>query len=65
LDLLVKTGLATSKGEAKRAVKANSVTMNREKVTDEGAVVSSLAFGSHKVILLGVGKSNLHLVMKG
>jgi len=65
LDLLVKTGLATSKGEAKRSVKANSVTMNREKVTDEGFVVSSVAFGHHKVILLGVGKSNLHLVLKG
>ena len=65
LDLMVKTGLSTSKGEAKRAIKGNSVTINREKVTDEGFVVSTVAFGNHKVLLLGVGKSNLHLVLKG
>jgi len=65
LDLLVQAKLCASKGEAKRHMKSGAVTLNREKVTDEGFVVSAVAFGNHKVILLGVGKSNLHLVLKG
>lgn len=64
LDLLVSTGLCTSKGEAKRHVKANAVTMNREKVTDEGLKVNAGSFGQKKLLLLGVGKSNLHVVLK-
>ena len=64
LDLLVQTKLASSKGEARRHVKSGAVSMNREKVSDENLKVSQASFGNHKVILLGVGKSNLHLVLK-
>jgi tyrosyl-tRNA synthetase len=64
LDLLVLTKLAASKGEAKRHVKSGAVTLNREKVTDEGLNVSLATFGDRKMILLGVGKANLHLVLK-
>ncbi|HEY8280086.1 MAG TPA: tyrosine--tRNA ligase, partial [Bdellovibrionota bacterium] len=64
LDLLVLTKLCSSKGEARRDLKAGAITMNREKVTDENLVVSSASFGSHKVILFGKGKSNLHLILK-
>lgn len=64
LDLLVKAGLCASKGEAKRHLKANAVSLNREKVTDEGLKVNAASFGSRRMILLGVGKSNLHLLLK-
>lgn len=65
LDLLHLTKLCASKGEARRHVKSGAVTLNREKVTDENLLVTNTSFGNHKVILLGVGKGNLHLVLKG
>ena len=64
LDLLVLTKLCASKGEARRHLKSGAVSMNREKVISEDLVVNPASFGSHKVILLGVGKANLHLVLK-
>lgn len=64
LDLLVLTKLAASKGEAKRHVKSGAVTVNREKVTDEATNITVAGFGDRKMILLGVGKANLHLVLK-
>lgn len=65
LDLLVQTKLCASKGEAKRHVKSGAVSINREKVSDEGMKVELSAFGARNVILLGLGKSNLHLLLKG
>lgn len=62
IDLLVQTGLAGSKGEARRHLKSGAVTVNREKVADENHQIAAL--GECGVLLLGVGKSNLHLVMK-
>ena len=64
LDLMVQTNLCTSKGEAKRHIKSGAVTMNREKITDEGLKIGADAFGSKGMLLLGVGKSSLHLVLK-
>ncbi len=64
VDLLVTTGLATSKGEARRHLKGGAVSLNRVKVTDENHQVSSDAFGHRPFFLLGVGKSNLHLVLR-
>jgi tyrosyl-tRNA synthetase len=64
LDLLVQTGLCTSKGEARRHLKSGAIHLNREKVTDENLKVSAETFGSRRLILLGLGKSNLHLVLK-
>jgi tyrosyl-tRNA synthetase len=64
LDLLVQAGLCASKGEAKRHLKSGAITVNREKVADEALQISDATFGSRRMILLGVGKSNLHLVRK-
>jgi tyrosyl-tRNA synthetase len=64
LDLLVLTKLATSKGEARRHVKSGAVTLNREKVTDENFMLTVDSFQNRKMTLLGVGKANLHLVLK-
>jgi tyrosyl-tRNA synthetase len=65
LDLLVQTKLCESKGEARRHVKANAVSINRQKVMDENAQVSSSMFADQPFLLLGLGKSNLHLVVRG
>jgi tyrosyl-tRNA synthetase len=62
VDLLVQTGLASSKGEAKRHVKSGAVTVDRVKIADEAHQVTS--FGERGALLIGVGKSNLHLLLK-
>jgi tyrosyl-tRNA synthetase len=65
LDVLVRTSLCPSKSDARRQIKGNAVTVNRAKVTDENMKVDNGTFGDRRVILLGVGKSNLHLLLKG
>ena len=64
LDLLVQTKLCTSKGEARRHLKSGAVTLNRGKITDEQFQVNADHYGKKGFMLLGVGKSNLHLVLK-
>jgi tyrosyl-tRNA synthetase len=64
LDVLVRTGLCPSKSDARRQIKGNAVTVNRAKVTDENMKIDNGTFGDRRVILLGVGKSNLHLLLK-
>lgn len=64
IDLLVETKLATSKGEARRHLKAGAVQINRQKITDENHSVSAEIYKEQAFLLLGVGKSNLHLVLK-
>lgn len=64
LDVLARTGLCSSKGDARRQIKGNAVTVNRVKVTDENLKIDHGTFGNRRVILLGVGKSNLHLLLK-
>jgi tyrosyl-tRNA synthetase len=65
LDMLVNAKLCASKGEARRHIKANAVTVNRVKLTDETMMVNEASFGGRRMILLGVGKSNLHLLLRG
>ena len=40
LDMLVKTGLVPSKGEARRLVQQNGLSINDEKFTDPQGVIS-------------------------
>jgi tyrosyl-tRNA synthetase len=63
LDLLVRSGLAASKGEARRSLQGNAVSLNRVKVSDEKLMLSSADFGERPFLLLGVGKAKLHLVL--
>jgi tyrosyl-tRNA synthetase len=65
VDLLVQTGLCASKGEARRHLKSGAVSVNREKVTDEALQLSHDSFAGRAVMLIGLGKSNLHLLLKG
>ena len=63
LDLLVRSGLAASKGEARRSLQGNAVSINRVKVNDEKLVLSQSSFEARPFLLLGLGKAKLHLVM--
>lgn len=64
LDLLVQTKLCASKSEAKRHISSGAVTFNRTKITDEKLVVDASTFADKAFILVGLGKTNLHLILK-
>lgn len=61
LVLAEKTGFLKSNGEARRALKENSISVNKEKVS-EGALVSEKDLISEKFILLQRGKRNYFIV---
>ena len=63
VDLLAEHGgFLASKGEARRALKENSVSVNKEKVEEE-TVVNSDNLINGKYILLQRGKKNYYLVV--
>ena len=63
IDLLVRIGLSKSKGEARRQIKGNSISLNRYKVTDEQLTISKSQFQNNPFLLVGMGKSKLHLLL--
>ncbi|MCM1031687.1 MAG: tyrosine--tRNA ligase [Oscillibacter sp.] len=60
--LAEKTAVMSSKGEARRALKANSISINKEKVNEE-AVIKSDDLIDGKYILAQSGKKNYFLVI--
>ncbi|MCE3295191.1 MAG: tyrosine--tRNA ligase [Crocinitomicaceae bacterium] len=56
-----KTGFLPSNGEAKRELKANAVTVNKEKV-GEGFVFSADNLINGKYVLIGKGKKNNYII---
>ena len=63
-DLLVKTGLAPSKGEAKRLIQQGGVSVDDVKVPDFAAVIGKESFDKGQVILKK-GKKIYHKVLLG
>ena len=62
IDILsAETGFLQSNGEARRALKENSISINKEKVTDSHTV-STADLISDKYVLLQRGKKNYFLV---
>jgi len=59
--LSAKTNFLGSNGEARRALKANSVSVNREKVK-EAYVITSEDLINHKYIILNKGKKNTYIL---
>lgn len=57
-----KTNFLSSNGEAKRELKANAITVNKEKV-GEDFVIKKENLISNKFVLLGKGKKNNYLVV--
>ncbi len=61
LDLMVATGLAASKGEARRLVQQGGVSVNDTKVTDAASVMTAADFGEDGLIIKK-GKKIYHKV---
>lgn len=57
-----RTGFLKSNGEAKRELKANAVSVNKEKV-DENLMVTPEHLLNDQLILLGKGKKNNYLII--
>jgi len=65
LSLFVAAGLASSNGEARRAVSGNSVSINDVKVTNPGYVVTDADFNADGLLKLSMGKKRHVLVKRG
>ena len=61
--LAEKTSVMASKGEARRALKANGISINKEKVSGEDFVVNESHLIDGKYILAQSGKKNYYLVI--
>ena len=60
--LAVKTAILPSKGEARRALKSKAISINKEKIDGEDAVVTCSHLLNGKYILVQSGKKNYFLV---
>ncbi len=62
IDFLAeKTSIAKSKGEARRMLKENSISINKEKVSESHTITSEHLI-NHKYIIVQRGKKNYYLV---
>jgi tyrosyl-tRNA synthetase len=63
LDLLaVETSIFASKGEARKMIVANGVSLNKEKLTDANACISDTFLIAGKFIFVQKGKKNFYLI---
>ena len=62
LDLLAETGLAASRGEARRLIRSGGVYMNNHRISDEGRRVTMEDCIDGVVLVLRKGKKNYRLV---
>jgi tyrosyl-tRNA synthetase len=63
-DLLtISTDIFPSKGELKRTIKANGLSINKEKISDEEVRISSSQLIGGKYILIQKGKKNYYLII--
>lgn len=65
IEILVRAGLAASKGEARRLIRQGGIRVNDEKVEDELALVTSGNRNTDGVIKLSAGKKKHALVQSG
>ncbi|OFX34457.1 MAG: tyrosine--tRNA ligase [Bacteroidetes bacterium GWF2_42_66] len=64
LDLLAeKTDIFPSKGELRRTIKGNGLSINKDKVSDEGLIIDSGFLIGGKYILPQKGKKNYFLII--
>ncbi|MFY9824587.1 MAG: tyrosine--tRNA ligase [Thermoanaerobaculia bacterium] len=61
-DLLVRTGLASSKNEARRFIEAGSIYLSNRPLTDPRHAIGMADSIDGKILLLRRGKNNYHLV---
>jgi tyrosyl-tRNA synthetase len=61
-DLLVRTGLAASKNDARRLIEAGSIYLSNRPLTDPRRAIGLADSIEEKILLLRRGKNNYHLV---
>lgn len=62
IDLLSKTSMMTSKGEARRLIRNGGVYLNNQKIADENYVIGEEQLIEGKLLLLALGKKNKMLI---
>jgi tyrosyl-tRNA synthetase len=62
VDLLIKTGLQASKGQARRLLQNGGVYLNNRQVTEENYCLRPADLVDQRLILLSVGKKNKMIV---
>jgi len=62
VDLLAETGVASSKGDARRAVDGGGVYLNNERVESVDAAIGAASAIAGRFLVLRKGKRNYHLV---
>lgn len=62
LDVAAESDLFSSKGDARRGIKGNALSINKEKVADEAVLVNSDMLLNDKYLLLQKGKKNYFIV---
>ena len=62
ITLLADSGLAQSRGEARRLIRGGGVYLNNQRITEEGARVTQNDSLHGQYLLLRVGRRKLHLV---
>lgn len=64
LDFLSETtGIVDSRSEAKRAIQANTISINKQKIADLGVIVNPADFLHGKYMMVENGKKNKYLVV--
>lgn len=62
VDLLTNSGLATSKGDARRSIKGGGIYVNNQRVNDENMAVSLAHSIEGRFLVLRKGRKKYHLV---
>lgn len=62
LDVAAESELFSSKGDARRGIKGNALSINKEKVADESLLVTSEMLLNDKYLLLQKGKKNYFIL---
>jgi tyrosyl-tRNA synthetase len=62
VGFLAEKGVFSSKGEARKMVQGGGISLNKQKVTDPGAIVALSAFINEKYLFVQKGKTNYYLI---
>ena len=66
MDLLTdKTAVFPSKGELRRTIQGNGLSINKEKVTDPDLIIKEESLIGKKYLLIQKGKKNYFLIIAG
>ena len=63
MELLNKTNIMASKGEARRAIKNNGIKINEQLISDEKSIIDLSYFSSNNYIKVSIGKKK-HFIIK-